>query len=126
MMGHAYYANYLYWFEQARGAFCRARGFAYLELENLGFKLPVVEVHANYRAEVLYDDLIQVKVWISEIKRASVRFDYEIFNVTRQLITTTGYTLHVLIGPERRAISWPQEIKAWLLREPQKLAIPGC
>jgi len=126
MMGHAYYANYYYWFEQARGAYCRDRGFTYLQLEQQGYKLPVVESHANYRAEVLYDDLIEVRVWISEIKRASVRFEYEIYNVTRQLVTTTGYTTHVLIGPERRAISWPQEIKEWLLREPQKLAIAAC
>ena len=55
-MGHAYYANYLYWFEQARGAWCRARGFTYKSLEAKGYFLPVVEVHVRYRGEVRYDD----------------------------------------------------------------------
>jgi len=118
MMGHAYYANYYYWFEQARGAYCRDRGFTYLQLEQLGYKLPVVESHANYRAEVLYDDLIEVRVWISEMKRASMRFDYEVYNVTRDLITTTGYTWHVMVGEKKKATSIPEMVKDWLLREP--------
>ena len=124
MMGHAYYANYYYWFEQARGAYCRARGFTYLQMEELGFKLPVVEAHANYKAEVLYDDVIEVKVWISEMKRASMRFEYEIYNRTRQILATTGYTWHVLIGSARKAISFPPEVKDWLLREPLVLSTP--
>src|SRR5205085_9661285 len=48
-MGHAYYANYLYWFEQARGAWCRDRGFNYTDLEAIGYMLPVVEVYARYK-----------------------------------------------------------------------------
>jgi acyl-CoA thioester hydrolase len=87
-------------------------------MEEAGFKLPVVEAHANYRAEVLYDDLIEVKVWVSEMKRASLKFEYEIYNVTRQILTTTGYTWHVLIGPERKAMGFPPLVKEWLLREP--------
>ena len=32
-MGHAYYANYLIWFEVGRTSFCRARGLIYSKLE---------------------------------------------------------------------------------------------
>src|SRR6476660_8835218 len=59
-MGHAYYANYLYWFEQARGAWRRARGFSHRDMEAMGYFLPVVEAHAEYRGEVLFDDVITV------------------------------------------------------------------
>ena len=38
-MGHAYYANYLFWFEQARGAWCRDRGFTYKSLEERGVQV---------------------------------------------------------------------------------------
>ena len=74
-MGHAYYANYLFWFEQARGAWCRARGFTYKSLEEQGVLLPVVEAHLRYRGEVKYDDWITVRIWTSEVKRAAMRFD---------------------------------------------------
>jgi acyl-CoA thioester hydrolase len=118
-MGHAYYANYLYWFEQARGAWCRARGFTYKEMEEEGYFLPVVEAHLNYRGEVKYDDWITVRIWLSETKRASMRFDYEILNETTGKVTTMGYTWHVLMGKERKAISIPTQVKEWLERTPE-------
>src|SRR5579871_6541100 len=116
-MGHAYYANYLYWFEQARGAWCRDRGFTYKSLEERGLFLPVVEVHVRYKGEVLYDDWIVVRVWSSEIKRATIRFDYEVFNESKGKVTTEGYSWHVLMGTERKAISIPPDVRAMMERE---------
>jgi len=117
-MGHAYYANYFYWFEQARGAWCRARGWTYKQMEERGYKIPCVEAHAEYKGEVKYDDLIVVKVWVSELRRASMRFDYEIINTTNGELTTKGYTWHVLIGASRKAVTMPAEIREWLTRDP--------
>jgi acyl-CoA thioester hydrolase len=98
-MGHAYYANYLYWFEQARGAWCRDRGFTYKGLEEQGVLLPVVEAHVRYKGEVGYDDCVVVRVWVSEIKRAAMRFDYQVLNETTGQLTTEGYTWHVVMNP---------------------------
>ena len=117
-MGHAYYANYFFWFEQARGRWCRDRGFSYKQMEAMGYKLPVVEAHINYVGEVLYDDWIVVRVWLSEMKRASMRFDYEVVNEASGNVTTRGYSWHVLIGSERRAITMPEAIKELLKRNP--------
>lgn len=122
-MGHAYYANYLFWFEQARGAWCRERGFTYKSLEERGVFLPVVEAHVRYRGEVHYDDLIEVRVWMSETRRASIRFDYEVVRTDSGKVVTEGYTWHVFMGTERKAISIPDEIRAWLYRNPGD--VPG-
>lgn len=118
-MGHAYYANYLYWFEQARGAWCRARGFTYKQFEERGVFLPVVEVNIRYRGEVKYDDWIQVKVWVSETKRAAIRFEYEITNESTGKVCTEGYSWHVFMGEARSAISIPEDIKVLLTRNPE-------
>ncbi len=115
-MGHAYYANYLYWFEQARGAWCRDRGFTYKQLEAMGYMLPVVEVQARYKGEVKYDDWIRVQVEVTEIKRSSMRFDYVITNESTGKVTTEGYSWHVLMGSARKAISIPPEIREMLER----------
>lgn len=117
-MGHAYYGAYLLWFEQARGAWCRERGFTYRGLERRGFFLPVVEAYVRYRDEVLYDDLIEVKVWVSEIRRASIRFDYRIEKGDPPALCTEGFTRHVLTGPEKRALSIPPWLEALLRRDP--------
>lgn len=110
-MGHAYYANYLLWFEQARGAWCRSRGFTYKSLEQEGYKLPVVEAWARYKGEVKYDDLLAVHVWLEEVKRASLKFAYEIRNQTTSEVTTHGYTWHVLVGESMKAVSIPPELR---------------
>ncbi len=114
-MGHAYYANYLYWFEQARGAWCRARGFTYKGLEEQGYMLPAVEAHVRYRGEVRYDDVITVRVWMEEIKRAAVQFKYEVVSEEGKIVTE-GYTWHVLMGKERKAVSIPPAIREMLER----------
>ena len=118
-MGHAYYANYLYWFEQARGAWCRDRGFTYKSLEEIGLFLPVVEAHVRYRGEVTYDDWIVVRVIVSEIKRAAMRFDYEVFNETTGKVTTEGYTWHVVrSGATRKAAAIPPHMRELIERDP--------
>ncbi|HEY0866759.1 MAG TPA: thioesterase family protein [Fimbriimonas sp.] len=122
-MGHAYYANYLFWFEQARGAWCRDRGFTYAQMEERGYYLPVVEAHVRYKGEVRYDDLIVVRVWVSQVKRSSIRFDYEV--VCRERVVTEGHTWHVLMGSSRRAVSIPPEIREWLDREPGQSPAAG-
>jgi acyl-CoA thioester hydrolase len=116
-MGHAYYANYLYWFEVARGAWCRDRGFTYKQMESMGYLLPVVEVHVRYKGEVKYDDLITIRVSLPEIKRAAMRFAYEVVSEDGRLLSE-GYTWHVLMGSERKAISVPPEIREMLERDP--------
>lgn len=117
-MGHAYYANYLYWFEQARGAWCRDRGFTYKSLEESGYFLPVVEVHIRYRGEVKYDDWITVRIKLSEVRRASMQFTYEVVNESSGKVVTEGYTWHVLMGTNRKATSIPPDIGATLMRDP--------
>lgn len=113
-MGHAYYANYLYWFEQARGAWCRSRGFNYRDLEEKGWFLPVVEAHVRYKGEIKYDDEVLVRVRLAEIKRAAIRFEYEIVDADRRLLTE-GYTWHVWMGRQRKAVSIPPDMRDVLL-----------
>jgi acyl-CoA thioester hydrolase len=117
-MGHAYYAHYFFWFEQARGAWCRARGFSYASLEERGYFLPVVEAHARYLGEMRYDDVAIVQVRLSEIRRSAIRFDYEVINETNGIKATDGHTWHVLMGAERRAVAIPPEVRELLVRAP--------
>jgi acyl-CoA thioester hydrolase len=111
-MGHAYYANYLFWFEVARGEWCRSRGFTYKSLEAEGLFLPVVEVWVRYRGEIHYDDDITVRIRLAELKRSSMKFEYEIFKGGERV--TEGYTWHVLMGPERKAVAVPESLKSKL------------
>lgn len=117
-MGHAYYGNYLLWFEQARGAWCRDRGFTYKSLEAMGYKLPVVEVFIRYKGEVVYDDLLEIEIELGEVRRASMQFVYKIRRSGEETVLTEGHTWHVLMGEERRAITIPPSVRELLDRDP--------
>lgn len=117
-MGHAYYGNYLLWFEQARGAWCRDRGFTYKGLEQMGYKLPVVEVWAKYRGEIKYDDLIEVRIWLAEVRRASMQFKYQVVNLETGAVTTEGFTWHVLVNADMKVASIPADVLELLRRNP--------
>ena len=120
-MGHAYYSNYLLWYEQARGAWCRDRGFTYKSLEDIGFKLPVVEVWTRYRGEVRYDDEVVIGVKLAEVKRAAIKFEYEVLNATTGEACTSGYTWHVFAaGSPIRAVTVPPEVRELLMRDPSQ------
>ncbi len=117
-MGHAYYGSYLLWFEQARGAWCRDRGFTYRGLEEMGYRLPVVEAHVRYKGQVRYDDLIVVRIRLTEVKRAILRFDYEVVIDGSDKVVTEGYTVHMLVDESLRAVSAPAEVRELLERDP--------
>ncbi|MEJ5171326.1 MAG: thioesterase family protein [Fimbriimonadales bacterium] len=119
-MGHAYYGSYLLWFEQARGAWCRDRGFTYRGLEEMGYRLPVVEVHVRYKGQVRYDDLIVVRIRLTEVRRAVLRFDYEVAIADTGKVVTEGYTVHMLVDESLRAVTAPESVRELILRDPNE------
>jgi acyl-CoA thioester hydrolase len=97
-MGVVYYANYLRYFELSRSEYFRACGGSYRELEAEGFGLPVVEAFAEYKAPARYDDQLVVRARIEELRRASVRFAYEVRRESDDTLLATGHTLHACIN----------------------------
>jgi acyl-CoA thioester hydrolase len=95
-MGVAYYANYLVWFEVARGAFCRERGIDYGEMEAGGLFLPIVEASVRYRMPARYDDEITLDIRPVELRSRTVRFAYRVVRDGKLL--ADGETLQVLTG----------------------------
>ena len=65
------------------------------------------------------DDVIVVRVWATETRRASIRFEYAIVNERTGRTTTTGHTWHVVMGKERKAVSIPPEVRAMFEAEPK-------
>ncbi|WP_147821329.1 acyl-CoA thioesterase [Salidesulfovibrio onnuriiensis] len=110
-MGVLYYAEYLHLFERARGHLIRERGISYAEVEKRGVILPVREAQCRYRVPVRYDDEIRVRVAVSEFKRASMKFAYEIWNADRTTLHATGMTEHACLDPEGKLFRTPDWLK---------------
>ena len=75
-MGIVYYANYLVWMEVARVEWCRARGFAYRDMEREdGAMLVVAEAHCRYLAPALFDDEVIIETRVAEAGTRLIRFE---------------------------------------------------
>ena len=111
-MGHAYYANYLIWFEAARGHFMRELGLPYGRLEQAGFLLPVTRFSARLVRPARYDDDLRVRLWIPRARSRLVEFVYHVMRDDERL--AEGTTQHVSIDRAGRPVRLPQEAMALL------------
>ena len=105
----AYYGNYLTWFEVGRVEFLRLQGIPISEVDQK-VHLPVVEALVRYVRPARLDELLEVRCWVSERKRASFRFAYEIRNEAGETVAT-GSTLHACWDP---ATSKMVAVPPWL------------
>ena len=118
-MGVVYHANYLVWFEIGRTEYCRARGFSYREMEeNSDSFLVVAESYCRYKAPAYYDDDLIVRTHVTEMRRRSVRFGYEILRASTAQIIAEGETGHVVTDRSNRVISMPEAYRAALCARP--------
>jgi acyl-CoA thioester hydrolase len=92
-----YYGNYLTYFEVGRVEYLRQQGHPISEVDRR-LHMPVVEARIRYLRAARLDDLLEVRCWISERKRASFTFGYEIVNEAGETIAT-GSTLHACMDP---------------------------
>lgn len=77
-MGVAYNVDYFIWFEVGRTEYMRDINIPYSLLEEKGVFMPVVENHCRYIKPALYDHMLTVNTKITELKAASIKFQYEI------------------------------------------------
>jgi acyl-CoA thioester hydrolase len=118
-MGIVYYANTLIWFEIGRTEFCRARGFSYRDMEeNEDAFLVVAESYCRYKAPAYYDDELLIRTHITELRRRSLRFGYEILRASDGQIIAEGETGHVITDSSGRVRSIPETLAKLLLGAP--------
>lgn len=97
-MGIVYNGNYFTFFEVGRTELMRFHGLSYRDLEKEGFYLPLLESHAKYITPALYDDELDVEATLCFEKKATMKFDYNIYR--GDTIISKGYTVHSFMNQE--------------------------
>ena len=108
-MSVVYYGNYLTYFEVGRVEYLREKSLP-MSVVNERIHMPVVEASVKYIKPAKLDDLLEVSSRVSERRRASFTFSYEIRNEARELVAT-GFTRHACWDP---ATSKMIALPAWL------------
>ncbi len=107
-MGVVYYANYLVYFERLRTELLREAGLPYLQMEEEGIMLPVIEAACYYKKPAAYDDLLEISGWVDEVKGPRVKIYCEVRKNGELLVF--GHTVHACVDVNTRRPVRPPEI----------------
>lgn len=101
--GVLYHSNYFHLYEMAREEFLRANGLPYPELVLQGYHLTVSESHQTFFSPVTYGPAVEVFLWLTALKRASVIVNYEIclHDVSDETVLHRAWTKHVMVRQHR-------------------------
>lgn len=95
-MSVVYHTNYIKWFEIGRTELLRAIGYPYARLEREGFLLPLAECGCQYIRPAVYDDVLEIRATVTEVKAATIRLDYEVRRKGDGVLLATGFTKHAV------------------------------
>jgi len=111
-MGYVYYGNYYTYFEVGRVEYMRARGVAYkdMEIDDDSF-IVVAESQCRYRRPARYDDLLRIRTRVSELRRRTLRFSYEVVREETGELLASGDTLHVICDRQGRPKALPEKYR---------------
>ncbi len=94
-MGVVYYTRYLEYFEAARTELLREVGLDVTYLETLGFYLPVIAAHCEYKSGARFEDELVIDTRVSELPKLRLRIDYQVRKNGGKQLLVSGYTIHV-------------------------------
>jgi len=116
MMGVVYHANYLPWLEIGRTTLLREQGLPYRALEEMGYRLPVLEITAKYLRPAVYDDTLTILTTMREKPILRLVLDYEVrrggtlgdgcANAKGELLATAR-SVHAFIDSQGRPVRPP-------------------
>jgi acyl-CoA thioester hydrolase len=92
LMGIVHHASYVGYLEVGRVEWLRKRGLTYAAWVSRGVHLPVVGLALTYRAPCRFDDELLVETSLTEVRAATLRFEYRIVRVADGMLCAEGWT----------------------------------
>jgi acyl-CoA thioester hydrolase len=119
LMGIVHHASYLSYLEVARVEWLRRRGVSYAQWARLGRHLAVAEVAVKYKAPVRFDDEMDIETSLSELRAATVRFNYRVVRCEGALLCAEGTTLLACVDENNTVRRLTPEMVA-VFNEPER------
>jgi len=114
-MDIVYYGNYAQYFEVGRAESIRVLGFTYKRMEEMGVRMPVVQMEARFLRPAHYDDLITITTTLRELPlKHQIEFHHEVYNERKKLLTTGKVVLFFIDIKTGKRISMPDDLRQTL------------
>lgn len=91
-MGVTHHSNYVRWMEEARIDMMDKMNFSYKKLQQMGIGSPVLEYECKIKHATSFDDIIEIKLGVSEYNGVRLTIEYELLCDGK--LVATGKTKH--------------------------------
>ena len=85
MQGMVHHPQIVTYLEVARVEYWRETGISYKQLRDEGFEFIIKNVSVEYKKPLLFEELIEVRVGVKKLARASFVLGYEIYKENGEL-----------------------------------------
>jgi acyl-CoA thioester hydrolase len=111
-MGFVYYGNYYIYFEVGRVEYMRHQGVDYkqMEIQDDSF-IVVAESKCRYLSPARYDDPLRIRTRVTEFKRRTIHFSYEVRHDETGELLATGETVHVVCDSHGKPKTLPEKYR---------------
>ena len=96
-MNIVWHGSYVMYFEDAREAFGKKYGIAYLDIFGHGYYAPLVDLSFKYKSPITYDMKPEITITYKPVDAAKIVFDYEITNPENGEVLATGHSVQVFM-----------------------------
>lgn len=110
LAGIVYYANYLRFIERARSEMVRSAGIDQSAMKAAGLVFAVRRVEADYLSPAKYDDLIEVRTRLTNMKGVSFDMPQEVWR--GETLLFRALVRVVVLNEAGRATRLPADIRA--------------
>lgn len=103
-MSIVWHGSYVKYFEDAREAFGKQYGIAYLDIYGKGFYAPLVDLSFSYKKPLIYGDTARVEITYHPTPAAKLIFTYEIYSEKTNELIATGKSVQVFLDMEYQLV----------------------
>ena len=96
-MNIVWHGSYVMYFEDAREAFGKKYGIAYLDIFGHGYYAPLVDLSFKYKSPITYDMKPEITITYKPVDATKIVFDYEITNPENGEVLATGHSVQVFM-----------------------------
>jgi acyl-CoA thioester hydrolase len=112
-MNIVWHGSYALYFEDAREEFGRVYGLSYNTYFENGYFAPLVDLNFKYLKPLMRDQRARVEITFRNTTAAKVIFDYEIYDMDNNLVTT-GSSTQVFLDKDYRLVWYnPAFFEEW-------------
>lgn len=109
-MGVVHHSNYIRYLEEARCFLLDKAGMPFVEFEENGVTIPVLEVNCKYKYHVTFADTILIKVFVKEYDGIKFTIGYDVVNKANNQPVIMAETKHCFTNRNLRPINLKKHI----------------